>query len=104
MACVALLATEKRGSRMTLTNSITRIDTLLETLEYHARTGFKHGTEPAQAMTEASKLRTEFALIVQAVPDLTTNSRNQLQNDLKPILCKLEQDIQNLLKPKRMTA
>jgi hypothetical protein len=87
-----------------LNQTITRIDTLLLTLEICARAGFMKGTEPAKAMTEASKLRTEFALIVQAVPNLTANSRNQLQNDLKPILSKLEQDIQNLLKPKRMTA
>jgi hypothetical protein len=89
---------------MTLTASINRIDTLLLILEICARAGFMKGTEPAKAMTEASKLRTEFTLIVQAVPDLTADSRNQLQNDLTPILSKLEQDIQNLLKPKRVTA
>ncbi len=87
-----------------LNQTINRIDTLLETLEHHARAGFINGTEPAKAMTEVSKLRSEFALIVQAAPDLTADSRTQLHDDLKPILSKLEQGIQNLLKPKRMTA
>ena len=78
---------------MTLTDSITRIATLLETLKHHARSGFKNGTEPAQAKTEALKLRTEFALIVQAVPNLTADSKTQLQNDLTPVLTKLDQGI-----------
>ncbi len=87
-----------------LNQTITRIDALLETLEHHARSGFINGTEPAKAMTEASKLRSEFTLIVQAVPNLTANSKAQLHDDLTPILSKLEQDIQNLLKPKQVTA
>lgn len=83
-----------------LSETINRINDLLATLERQAITGVLNGTEPARAVSEVSKLRTEFALIVPLAANFNAVQLIEFEADLDQVVDKLERGITALLEPK----
>jgi hypothetical protein len=82
-----------------LNETVTRINDLLATLERLAFVGFQNGTEPARAVSEVSKLRTEFALIVPLAAKFNAVQLIEFEADLGCVVDKLERGITSLLEP-----
>jgi hypothetical protein len=82
-----------------LNGTVTRINDLLATLERQAITGVLNGTEPARAVSEVSKLRTEFALIVPLAANFDAAQLIEFEADLDRVVDKLERGISTLLEP-----
>lgn len=89
---------------MDLERTLTRIDDLLRILEDRARTGFFGHTEPIEAVTIFSRLRSQFSAVAGIIPTFTPDQALEVETDAKEFLGKLEQRCNALLQAKVVQA
>jgi hypothetical protein len=83
-----------------LSETVTRINDLLATLERLSILGFQNGTEPARAVTLATEAKTGIALLVAGIPSFTPEQLIELEIDLNRISDRLEARLKPVLEPK----